>query len=102
MRDDVHTRRVEPDEERLAVGLGFINKLQREVPNFVVNGFHSLGIERAGVFDPLLADLAPARHLRRIIFVRGPAMNHVAWANDIQQILRIVGMCRVFHRIEVV
>ena len=29
-------------------------------------------------------------------------MNHVARADDIQQILRIVGMGRVFHRIEVI
>ncbi len=29
-------------------------------------------------------------------------MNHVARADDIQQILRIVGMRRVFHRIEVI
>jgi hypothetical protein len=29
-------------------------------------------------------------------------MNHVARADDIQQVLRIVGMCRVFHRIEVI
>src|SRR5260370_1780612 len=29
-------------------------------------------------------------------------MNHVAWADDMQQILRLAGMCGVFHRIEVI
>ena len=102
MRDDVHARRVEPDEERLAVLLGLVHEIDGEVANLVVHRFHALGIERAGVLDPLLADLAPARHLRRIVFVGGPAMNHVARADDIQQVLRIVGMRRVFHRIEVI
>ena len=29
-------------------------------------------------------------------------MDHVARADDVQQVLRIVGMCRVFHRVEVI
>src|SRR5258708_36710976 len=29
-------------------------------------------------------------------------MDHVARANDVQQVLRIVGMRRIFHRIEVI
>src|SRR5439155_20269683 len=48
------------------------------------------------------AYLAPARHLGRIVGVGRPGMDHVAWANLVQQVLRIVGMCRVFHRVEVI
>ena len=64
VRDDVHAGRVEPAEERLVVLLGLVDELQGHVADFVVDRFHPLGIERAGVFDLLLADLAPARHLR--------------------------------------
>ena len=102
MRHDVHARRVEPDEERLVVVLGLVHEIEGKVADFVVHRFHPLGIERAGILDPLLADLAPARHLGRIILVGGPAVNHVARADDVQQVLRIVGMRRVFHRIEVI
>ncbi len=63
MGDDVHASRVEPDEERLAVGLGLVDELQREVADLVVHGFHPLRTEFAGVLDLLLADLAPARML---------------------------------------
>ena len=84
VRDDVHARRVEPHEERLAVLLGLVHEVDGEVANLVVDGLHPLGIERAGVFDPLLADLAPARHLGRVVRVGGPAVDHVARADDVQ------------------
>ena len=58
MRNDVHARRIEPQKERLAVGLGLFDKLQREVADFVVDGFHPLGIERPGILYFLFADLA--------------------------------------------
>ena len=58
--------------------------------------------QRAAVFNLLLADLAPARHLGGVVRVGGPAMNQVARADDVQQILRIVGMERVFHRVQVI
>ena len=102
MRDDVHARRVEPDEERLTVAVRLVYEFEREVANLVVNRFHPFWIERAGIFDLLLADPAPARHHRGVIVVSGPAMHHVARADYVQQVLRIVRMCRVFHRIEVI
>ena len=102
MRDDVHAGRVEPDEERLVVLLGLVHEVDGEVADLVVHRLHALGIERAGVLDLLLADLAPARHLGRVVHVGRPAMNHVARADDVQQILRIVGMRRVFHRVQVI
>ena len=60
MRLHMHAGRVEPDEERLAVGLGLVRELEREVEDFVIHGLHPFRIERAGVLDLLLADLAPA------------------------------------------
>ena len=102
MGDDVHAGRVEPDEERLAVLVGLVDEVEGKVADLVIHGFHALGIERAGILDLLLADLAPARHVRRVILVGRPAMNHVARTDDIQQVLRIVGMGRVFHRVEVI
>ena len=68
----------------------------------VIHGFHSLWVERAGVLDLLLTDLAPSRILGGIVLVGGPAMHHVARAHRTQQILWIVGMRWVFHRIEVI
>jgi hypothetical protein len=52
-----NARRIEPDEERLVVLLGLIHEIDREVADFIVHRFHALGIERAGVLDPL--QLAP-------------------------------------------
>ena len=79
-----------------------VDELEGEVADLVVHGFHPLRIERAGVLDLLLADLAPARHLGRVVLVGRPAVDHVARADVVQQFLRIVGMRRVFHRIEVI
>ena len=102
VRDDMHAGRVEPDEKRLVVGLGFVDEFEGEVANLVIHCFHALGIERTGVLNLLFADLAPARHHGRVIRSSRPRMHHVARANDIQEILRIVRMRRVFHRVEVI
>ena len=102
VRDDVHARRVEPDEERLVVGLGLVHELEREVEDFVVHRLHPLGIERAGVLDLLFADLAPARHHGRVILIRRPGVDHVARADFVQQLLRVAGVRGVLHRVEVI
>ncbi len=102
MRDDVHARRVEPAEERLAVLFSLVDEVEGQVADFVIDRLHAFWIKRAGIFNPLLADLAPARHLGRVIDVGRPRVNHVSRANDIQEFLRVVGMRRVFHRIEVI
>ena len=98
----MHPRRVEPEEERLAVALGLVDELEREVEDLVVHGLHPLGIERAGVLDLLLADLAPARLLGRVVLVRSPRMHHVARADLVLELRRVVGMGRVLHRVEVI
>jgi hypothetical protein len=37
VRHDVHARRVEPEEERLAVGLGLVDKSEREVSDLFID-----------------------------------------------------------------
>src|SRR5206468_4735725 len=102
MRYDVHARRVEPAEERLAVIFRFLDESQREVTDLVIYGFHPFWIKRAGVLDLLFAYLAPARHHCGVIRSGRPGMDHVAGADFIQQLLRVVGMRRVFHRVQVI
>src|SRR5207249_1004454 len=53
-------------------------------------------------FDLLFADLAPARVSGCVIRRRGPGVNHVAWADLVQELLRVVGMRRIFHCIQVI
>ena len=100
--DDVHSSRVEPQKERLVVRLGLVDEGERLVANLVVDRFHPLRIERAGVLDLLLADLAPARHFGRVILVGRPTVNHVARPDLVEQFLRVIWMRRIFHRIEMV
>ena len=68
----------------------------------VFDAVHGMRRQRAGVFNLLLADLAPARHLGGVVRVGRPGMDQVARADDVQQILRIVGMERIFHRVQVI
>src|SRR5205823_14716743 len=59
-------------------------------------------IKRAGVLDLLFTDLAPAWHLGGIIRSGRPGMDHIARANLVEQVLWVVRMRRVFHRIQVI
>ena len=52
--------------------------------------------------DLLLADLAPARIDGRVVGVGRPGVQHVARADLVLEVLRIVGMERVLHRVEVI
>src|SRR5215468_182869 len=78
VRDDVHARRVQPQEERLAVRPRLVYELERVGEDLVVHGLHAIRTQRTRVLDPLLADLAPARLLGGIVHGGGPAMHHVA------------------------
>ena len=84
MRDDVHARRIEPAEERLAVLLGLLDETQGEIADLVVHRLHPFRIKRSSVLDLLFADLAPARHVSGVIRSGRPGMNHVAWADLVQ------------------
>src|SRR4051812_18817645 len=54
----VHARRVEPDEERLARRLLPLHVVDGRGRGFVVDRLHALLRQRPGVLDGLLADLA--------------------------------------------
>ena len=82
--------------------LALVDELERQVLDFVVDRFHSFGIERAGVLDLLFADLTPARHFRWVVHIRSPGVNHVARTVNVQEVLRVAGVRRVFHRIKVI
>src|SRR3984885_7063314 len=100
--DDVHARRIEPEEERLVVGLGLVDELQGKVADFIVHSFHPLGIERSRVFDLLLADLAPAWIHGGVVDIGRITVDHVARTDSVQQLLRIAGMRWILHRVEVI
>ena len=60
------------------------------------------GIQRAGVLDLLLADLAPARLHGRVVRVRRPAVDHVARTDFVHQGPADSWGGRVLHGIEVI
>jgi hypothetical protein len=109
MRDDVHPRRVHPNEERLAVRLRLVDEALGLVENNGIDRFHvvldavdRMRRQRALVGDLLLADLAPARIDGGIVDVRRDAMQNVARPDLVLQVLRIVRMEGIFHRIQMV
>ena len=102
MRHDVHARRIEPHEERLVGGFGSVDKLESVIEYLVVDGFHAIGVKRAGVLNSLLADLSPSRIDRRIVRIGGPTMQHIARADLIFELLRIVGVRRILHCVQMI
>ena len=72
--------------------------------DFLVNGFHALLGQRAGVLDGLLADLAEARVVRRVVHVRGLAVQHAARSEHRLElrVLRIIRILRLLFRIQVI
>src|SRR5271157_1358225 len=53
----VHPGRIQPEEERLAIAPGLVEKLERVLEDLVVHGLHAIRVQRAGVLDALLAHL---------------------------------------------
>src|SRR5258707_5465311 len=51
MRPNVHSRRVEPAEERLAGLVLAVHEIKRSRQKFLVYCLHALNRERAGIFD---------------------------------------------------
>jgi hypothetical protein len=77
---------VEPHEPRLARPGLPRDEVLSGGNELVVAGFHALARERPRVLDPLLADLAPARVDRLVVLVRGPAVQHAAWAEVLSEV----------------
>ena len=121
-RPDVHACRVVPDEERFAVLLGLVHEVGGSLDQHFVEGRHvvfglgrdvvhvrhvgHVGVRRQGtlIHDLLLADLAPARLLGRVVRVGRPAVHQIARANfvAIGLIIRERIPIGIRHRIEVI
>ena len=104
VRAQVHARRVEPAEERLAGRLLPLHEVDGRGGGLVVDRLHALLGERAGVLDRLLADLAEARIDGRVVHVGRLAPQHAARPElgAVGRVLRIVGQLRLFLGVEVV
>src|ERR1700730_17919979 len=102
MCHDVHAGRVEPDEEWLLVGPRFVDELEREIEDLVIDRLHPFWVERARVLYSLLSDLTPPRLFGRIFSVAGPRVDHVPWADHVLDFLRIGPMGRTLHCVQVV
>jgi hypothetical protein len=75
---DVHTGRIEPHEERLAVAHGAVDEFRRGLEKLLVDRLHALLGERAGVLAFLLAPGAEARIVARRIGGGGDAFENAA------------------------
>ena len=96
--------RVEPAEERLACALLPLHEVDGRGGGLVVDRFHPLLGQRAGVLDGLLADLAEPRIDRGIVAIGRLALQHAARAElgTVGRILRVVGQFRFFLGVEVI
>ena len=86
VREQVHVCRVQPDEEGLAGLLLALDEVRCRGDEVVVAGLHALLGQRTGVLDLLLADLAPARHLGRVVLVGRPGMDDAARTDVLPQL----------------
>ena len=89
---EMHAGGVVPEEERLLRLVLLVDEFQRALRDFVVDRFHPLLRQRAGVLDGLAA------------LAVGLAMQHAARAEVLPElgVLRIVGVFGLFLRVEVI
>src|SRR4029450_11982023 len=95
---EVHSRSVHPDEEGFGSLDLTVHEVHRGSGSLVVDSFHALLGERPCVLNLLLADMAKARVLSRIIFVRCPGMQHASWPHHLckPRVSRIIEPLRIF------
>src|SRR5262245_33231166 len=86
MREQVHVRRVEPDEPGLAGVVLPLDEVARRRDEFVVARLHPLLVQRPGVLDLLLPGTAPARFVGPIVLVGRPRTNNAARAEGLPEI----------------
>ena len=74
------------------------------VGDLLVDGFHALLGQRAGVRDLLLAHSPPSRLVGRVVLVGRDAVEHAAWSELLLEfrILGIVGQFRFFFGVQVI
>ena len=100
----MHARAVEVAEPRgFLFGLAF-DEIDGRGQEFLVDGFHPLGVQRAGVLDDLLAHLAELLINSLVVHVGGRAPEHAARPEALAEsrILRIVGGLRGLLGVEVI
>ena len=113
MRKGVTARGVVPEEERLLRLHRPVDEVARALHQIRVDVFHAdlgggvhagMRRQRAGIGDLLLADAAPARILGRVVDVGRDAVDDVARAEPLEELLalRVLRVVGLFHRIEVV
>src|SRR5215831_13022608 len=101
---EMHGGSVVPQEEWL-VRLGlFLHPCKRGAGDFLVNGFHALLGERAGVFNFLFSYTTPAGVRGRVIVVCRPAVQHATWSELGLElwVLRIVRQFWFFFSVQMV
>src|SRR5580704_60468 len=79
----VHTGGVVPAEERRIRPDLPLHEFDGGCGRLIVDCLHALAGERAGVFDGLLADLAPTRLLGRVVAVRRLGAQYTARAKGL-------------------
>src|SRR5215510_16484982 len=101
---EVHASGIEPAEERRTRPHLTLHEIDCRRRRFIVDGFHALPGERAGVFDGLSADPAPAWLLGGVIPIRCLATQHAPWAKSFPElrIARIEPVLRVLLRVKVI
>ena len=106
MRPDVDGRRVEPDEERLAVLALAVEVVEGLGEHLAVEGLHALAGQLSVVLDLLLADAAELRVDRRVVHGRRPGVQHVARPHLRQVggvlLARVVELLRLLLGVQVV
>ena len=91
----------------LLVRVGALDEVLGRGHELGVAGLHALLGQRAGVFDLLLADAAPARLLGGIVFFGGPGVHDAARAEDLLEVgevrlRRIVHILRLLLGVQVI
>ena len=106
--EGVHVGEVAPHEERVARVVLTLDVVDRGVGDVVVDRFHPLRVERAGVLDRLLADRAELRVVRFGRHrVERLALEHAARLRQVVQpgiavLVRVVELLRFLLGVEVV
>src|SRR3954467_15547532 len=109
MSQHMGTRRLHPDEERLAVLLGLVHERDGGGRYHLVKGRHVVfdaghwtRRQRTFVDDLLLAHLAPPGLHRGVVYVRRPAMDEIARTDRGLPFRRIGVIERILHCVQVI
>src|SRR5262245_60668288 len=100
----MHVGSVQPDEERLARLMLSFDEVFGRGDKLFVACFHSLAVERAGVFDLLLPNASPARLVGRVVLGGGIAVQDAARAEFVSEplFLWIIAVLGIFFGVQVI